>query len=429
MVNLSRWKGFGTPWGTQFFWLLAFGFSSGMPLALVGSTLQAWMTQAKVDLTWIGAFSLVSAPYTLKFLWAPLMDRFIPPFLGRRRGWILIAQLGVILGLVGLSSVHPMTDNQGFLKNQFGIIALLAFAVSFFSASQDIAIDAFRTESLATSSYALGGAIHTFGYRFAMLFSGAFALILADHLSFNQVYLLMAACMSVGVLTNFLVAEPEMKASRPHSLSQALVEPLREFLSRKGSLEMIAFILVYKLDVVLTLALMTTFFLELGFSNTDIGAVSKGFGLVALLAGTFLGGIYSIRLGMKRSLLVFGLLQGFSGICFFLLARIGHHYPMMVAAISSENFFSGMGNAAYSAFIMSLCHPKFTATQFALLTSLMALSRVLLGSPSGWLAKSLGWESYFLFAGVMMLPGIFLLVFRYKNWGISRPEQEFSQSS
>jgi PAT family beta-lactamase induction signal transducer AmpG len=296
-----------------------------------------------------------------------------------------------------------------------GLIAALALFVAFFAASQDIVVDAYRTEILIPSEYGMGAAASNLGYRLAMLFSGAFALILADHLSWGQVYLTMAVAMSVGIVANFFSSEPLLRAAPPRSMKEAVIEPLKEFFQRAGVVELVTFIVVYKLDVVVTLALMTAFMLELGFTMTEIGAVSKGFGLLATIIGTFVGGAWFMRLGMQRSLWIFGILQGISSLCFIALAKAGHNYPLMVAAISSENFFSGMGNAAYSAFLMSLCNPKFTATQFALLTSLMALTRTVAGTPTGWLAKAVGWETYYIIALLLMIPGLLLLT-RFKKW-------------
>ena len=386
--------------------ILCLSFSSGVPLALTGGTLQAWMSSQKVDLTVIGIFSLVSLPYTLKFLWAPFMDRYVPRVLGRRKGWIFITQVALILALSAMAFCDPVKAP--------GLLAGIAFLVAFCSASQDIVIDAYRAEVLTPLELGNGAAINNFGYRMAMLFSGAFALILSDHLSWRQIYLLMAAAVGLGLITTLLISEPAgMKASR--SLKEAFVGPLQEFFSRKGVLEVILFIVIYKLDVVVTLAMMTPFFMQLGFSKTDIGAVMKGFGLLATLTGTFAGGFWMIRLGIERSLWYFGILQGISGLCFYFLAKVGHHYPLMVASIATENFFSGMGNAAYAAFLMSLCNPQFTATQFALLTSLMAVTRTLIGAPTGWMAKNMGWEHYYLIAMLLSIPGLLILT-RYKKW-------------
>ena len=388
-----------------------FGFSSGMPIALVGGTLQAWMASVKVDLTVIGVFSLVGLPYTLKFLWAPVLDRYIPPFLGRRRGWILASQLALVFTLAGMAFCDPVSAP--------GILAVLAFLVAFSSASQDIVVDAYRTEILEQSEYGLGAATANLGYRLAMLFSGATALILSDYLSWRSVYLLMAAAIGVGIFTTLWVEESKGGQQAPKTLRDAVVDPFVDFFRRKKVAELLAFIVVYKMDVVVAVALMTPFMMELGFSRTDIGAVTKGFGLVATIIGTFFGGAWLARLGVKRSLWIFGVLQGISGVCFYFLAKLGHNYPMMVTAIAAENFFSGMGNAAYTAFLMSLCNPRFTATQFALVSSLMAFTRTVAGAPTGWLAKAVGWEYYFLISIVLMSPGLLLLT-RYDAWTKTR---------
>ncbi len=384
-----------------------FGFSSGVPLALVGGTLQAWMASLKIDLTLIGFFSLVGLPYTLKFLWAPFMDRYVPPFLGRRRGWIFVSQVSLMVFIAGMALCQP--------EKHPGLLAILGLWVAFSSASQDIVVDAYRAEVLKKSELGLGSAWASLGYRLAMLFSGAIALILSDHLPWSSVYWIMSGSIGIGLITTLLAVEPEGLGKAPKTLKEAVFEPFLEFFGRKKVAELLAFIVVYKMDTVVAVALMTPFMMELGFSRTEIGTVTKGFGLVATLIGTFAGGLWLSQFGMKKSLWFFGVLQGISGICFYLLAKVGQSYPMMVTAIAAENFFSGMGTAAYSAFLMSLCHPKFTATQFALLSSLMALTRTLAGAPTGWLAKTVGWETYFLISITLMLPGLFLLT-RFDAW-------------
>ena len=387
--------------------VLFFGFSSGLPISLIGSTLQAWLTDAKIDIRIVGLFSLIGLPYTLKFLWAPLMDRYWPPFLGRRRGWILITQLLLILSLIGMAFTEP--------SSTLHVLTAFTVLVAFFSASQDIVADAYKVEVVSLNEYGTAAAVANLGYRLAMLFSGAIALILADHVSWQTVYLIMAASLLLGVVTSFLAPEPLVTAKAPRTMHEAITQPLKDFFGRRGSLGILLFIIVYKLDVVATLAFMTRFLMELGFTKTDIGAVTKGFGLLATLSGTLLGGIWMTRLGIVRSLWVFGILQGISGFCFYLLAHLGYHYPMMVITIAAENFFSGMGNAAYAAFLMSLCNPRFTATQFALLSSLMALTQKVIPAPAGWLVQSVGWESYYLIAMALGIPGLLLLT-QYKTW-------------
>jgi PAT family beta-lactamase induction signal transducer AmpG len=392
--------------------VLLFGFSSGLPLGLTGSTLQAWMTHEKVDLKTIGIFSLVGLPYTLKFLWSPLMDAWVPPLFGRRRGWLLLTQLFLALAIGAMAATDP--------ASQPVVMATIAFMVAFFSASQDIVVDAYRTDILVPEEYGLGSGAYVMGYRIAMLVSGALALILADQMPWKTVYLVMSFTMGVGVLTTlFLAPEPPTKEPPPHDIREAVVLPLADFFSRKGSWEILSFIILYKLDVVVALALTTTFLLQMGFSNTDIGAVNKGVGLVATIVGTFTGGALMTQLGMKRSLWVFGILQGVGNLLFVALAHFGKSFPLMVSAVATENLLSGMGNAAYAAFLMSLCNKKFSATQYALLTSLMALTRVLAGSASGFLAERLGWEMYFMVAISLMVPGLALLT-RYDRWKLAQ---------
>ena len=391
----------------RLFWVLLLGFSSGIPLALTGTTLQAWMATEKIDLTIIGVFSLVGLPYSVKYLWAPVMDRFIPPFLGRRRGWMLVTQLGLVLAIAAMAFSDPAGATTLF--------AVLAFLVAFVSASQDIVVDAYRTEVLEPVELGPGAGVHIMGYRIAMLTSGAIALILADRLPWKTVYLLMAGSLLVGAVASILSPEPALKEKPPASLKEAVVEPFIEFLSRPGAVGILLFVILYKLDVVMATALTTPFMLELGFSKTDIGAVTKGLGMAATIVGTLAGGAVVARVGMKASLWIFGILQSVSTLAFLVLARLGHHYPAMVAAIGLENLCSGMGTAAYAAFLMSLCNKRFTATQYAILTSLMALTRVLVGAPTGYLAKAYGWEVYFLVSMFAAIPGLLLLL-QYSRW-------------
>jgi PAT family beta-lactamase induction signal transducer AmpG len=391
----------------RIFWVLLLGFSSGVPLALTGSTLQAWMQSEGVDLKVIGVFSLVGLPYAVKCLWAPVMDRFVPPFLGRRRGWMLVAQAALVLALAAMAFSDP--------RGGTAAVAVLAVLVAFCSASQDVVIDAYRTEVLDPGELGPGASASILGYRIGMLTSGALALLLADHLPWRSVYLLMAACLLVGVAASFLAPEPAVASRPPASLREAVADPFAEFLLRPGAAGLLAFLVFYKLDVVLANALATPFLLGLGFTKTDVGAVTKGVGMLATILGAFLGGLVVAKAGLKRSLWIFGVLQAAAGLSFAALAHLGRHYPMMVAAIGVENLCSGMGTAAYAAFLMSLCHRRFTATQYALLTSLMALTRVVVGAPTGYLAASLGWEGYFLLATLAGAPALLLLT-GYDRW-------------
>jgi PAT family beta-lactamase induction signal transducer AmpG len=370
------------------------------------------MASEGVDLAVIGVFSLVGLPYAVKYLWAPVMDRFVPPFLGRRRGWMLVTQGALFLAVVAMAFSTP--------KAAPGLLAFLSLLVAFFSASQDIVVDAWRTEVLAPEELGPGAGVHILGYRVAMLTSGAIALILADRMPWRLVYLLMAGSLAVGIAASLLAPEPEIAGKPPRTLKEAVVEPFLEFFARPGAIVILLFIVFYKLDVVMAMALTTPFLLELGFTKTDIGAVTKGLGMVATIVGTLAGGAVVARAGMKASLWIFGVLQSVSTLSFLALARLGHHYPMMVAAIGIENLCSGMGTAAYAAFLMSLCDKRFTATQYALLTSLMAVTRVVAGAPTGVLAKAYGWETYFLVSALAAIPGLLLLL-RYDKWQAPQP--------
>lgn len=391
-----------------------FGFSSGVPLLLTASTLQAWMVDEKIDLTTIGLFSLVGLPYTLKFLWSPVMDRIVPPFLGRRRGWIVAMQLGLagVLAAMAFSSPtrHPLA------------IAALAVALSFVSASQDISVDAYTTESLSPSEYGLGSALYSNGYRIGMIVAGAGALVLADRLSWKLVYLAMAGVMALCTTFTLWADEPRVGVPPPRTLFEAVGAPFLDFFSRKGGVESLVFMTLYRIDYNLTIAMTMPFMMELGFSKTDIGLVTKGVGLAALIAGSLVGGALILKLGLRRALLLFGLAQVASGAAYLVLAHAGRAYGVMTAAIMLENFCGGMSDAALTAFLMSLCNKRFTATQMALLTSFEGLSRYVAGAPSGYLAKTLGWPRYFLLCCFAGVPAVLLLVMRFGAWRL--PERE-----
>ena len=377
------------------------GFSSGLPLLLTLTVLQAWMKEEGVDLTVIGAVTLVGLPYTLKFVWAPVLDRFTPPFLGRRRGWLLVFQLALMGAVAGLGQTDP-------LGNPWMVIAA-AFAVTFFSASQDIVIDAYRREDLPDRELGLGSSLYINGYRIGMLLASGGGLILADRIPFSAVYLIMAACLIPGVVTTLLAPEPPLPAGAPTTLKEAVIDPLVEYFQRNGALSILAFILLYKVGDSMASAITTPFYLEVGFSKTEIGAVVKLFGFWATIGGALAGGIAMVRLGIYRSLWIFGVLQALSTAGFALLARIGYSIPLLSGVIAFENLSSGMGTAAYAAFMASITHKRFTATQYALLSSLMGVPRVMASAPSGFLAKHMGWAAFFAFCALAAIPGLLLL--------------------
>ena len=384
--------------------LVAFlmGFACGLPLLLTITVLQAWMKEEGVDLTVIGMMALVGLPYTLKFIWSPLLDRFTLPFLGRRRGWLLLAQLALILSIACLGLTSPR-DNPW-------LVASVAFLVTFFSASQDIVVDAYRREDLADEELGLGSSLYVNGYRVGMLLASGGGLIMADHMSFASVYLIMAACMLPGVITTILAKEPQTPCGTPHSLKEAVIEPLVEYFSRSGALWILAFILFYKIGDTMASAMTTPFYLDIGFTKTEIGAVVKLFGFWATIVGSLIGGITMLRLGINRSLWIFGFLQALSTAGFAVLARIGPSVAALSGVIAFENLSSGMGTAAYVAFMASITNKKFTATQYALLSSLMGVPRVLASAPTGFMAKQSGWETFFIACTLIAIPGMLLLL-------------------
>jgi PAT family beta-lactamase induction signal transducer AmpG len=381
---------------------LLMGFASGLPLLLTGSVLQAWLKDGGVDIRAIGLFALVGLPYTLKFLWSPLFDRYAPPLLGRRRGWLVIMQLALVGALVGLSFASPTPDH--LLP-----ISIAALLVAFFSASQDIVIDAHRRETLHEEELGLGSALYVNGYRIGMLLAGGGGLILADMLSFPVMYRLMAAFMLGAIVVTLLSPEPPLPEGRPRTLMDAVVLPFRDYFTREGAWLALAFILLYKLGDTMASAMTTPFYLDLGYSKTEIGAVVKLFGFWATIAGGTLGGIWIMRIGLDRSLWLFGLGQMLSTLGFAFLAGIAPTATALATVVALENFTAGLGTAAFVGFMAALTDKRFTATQYALLSSLMGVPRVLAAAPTGWMAASLGWAGFFVLCAVIAIPGLILL--------------------
>ncbi|WP_186332166.1 muropeptide transporter [Bordetella genomosp. 13] len=387
--------------------LLALGFASGLPLALTSGTLQAWATVENISLQQIGFLTLVGSAYTLKFLWAPLIDRYAPPFLGRRRGWMLVTQVLLALSIMGMGLMSP---SQALLP-----LALLAVFVALLSASQDIAFDAYCTDVLRKEERGAGAAVKVLGYRVAMLVSAGLALILADSwLGWGNTYLLMGALMLACVLATFWAPEPETPVSAPRSLGQAVVEPLRDFFGRRGALGMLLLIVLYKLGDAFAGALSTTFLIRgAGFSPTEVGEVNKVLGLAATIVGALAGGSLMSRWGLYRSLLAFGLLQAVSNLGYWLIAVSPRNLWLMAGAVGVENLCGGLGTAAFVGLLMAMCRQRFSATQFALLSALSAVGRTYLAGPlTPWLVHHLGWPGFFLVTVAIALPGLALLHLR-----------------
>ncbi|MBN1239306.1 MAG: AmpG family muropeptide MFS transporter [Gammaproteobacteria bacterium] len=380
------------------------GFAGGLPLLLTLTLLQAWLTAEDVGLTTIGLLGLVGLPYSIKFLWAPLLDRFKPLPLGRRRGWLVVTQTALAASIAVLGMQDPSANIWG--------IVVAATLIAFFSATQDIVIDAYRRESLADSEQGLGASYYTYGYRLGMLLASAGGLILADIIGFSAVYFLMAAIMLACVIVTLVAPEPEAE-SRPRSLSESFIGPFVEFFKRRNdatrALLVLVFIVIYKLGDNLANHMAIPFYLELGFSNTEVGSLAKIYGTGALLFGVFLGGAFTLKMGLYRSMFVIGVLQALSTACYVFLALAGYHLGWLAAVIGFENLTVGMGTAALLAFMASLTNRQFTATQFALLSTLATLPRSLLSAPSGFMAEQLGWPQFFIVCALLALPGLLLL--------------------
>jgi len=384
--------------------LLVLGFASGLPLALTGGTLQAWATVEQVSLQQIGFLTLVGSAYTLKFLWAPLVDRYAPPWLGRRRGWVFLTQILLALSIAAMGFFAP--------GSHLGLLALLAVWVAFLSATQDIAFDAYSTDVLHKDERAAGAALKVLGYRLAMIVSGGLALILADQwLGWRGMYIAMGGVMAVCSLSTLFAPEPEQVAAAPRTLRLAVVEPLREFFLRRGALWILLLIVLYKLGDAFAGALSTTFLLRgAGFDVTEVGMVNKVFGLAATIVGALLGGGLMTRLGLYRSLMLFGVLQAVSNFGYWVLAVTPAHLYSMATVVAVENLCGGLGTAAFVALLMGLCRQQFSATQFALLSALSAVGRTYLAGPlTPVLVERYDWPLFFVLTVLIALPGLALL--------------------
>ena len=393
------------------------GFTSGLPLYLLLNLLPAWLRSEGVNLKTIGFFALIQFPYTWKFLWSPLLDRYAIPWLGRRRGWTLLMQIGLLLCIGLLGRLSPGTTIVPVLW--------LAGLVALFSATQDIALDAYRRELLGESELGLGNAVHVNAYRIAGLVPGSLSLILADILPWSQVFWLTAASRLPGVVMMLLVSVPLASQAAPRTLRQAVVEPFHEFIGRagvRGALLVLAFFFLYKLGDSLCTALATPFYLDMGFTKTDIGLIAKHAGLWPAVIGGLLGGLWMVHLGINRALWLFGVVQLVSIFGFAWLAWLGPHSVIgldqrlaLAAVIGVEALGVGLGTAAFVAFIARATHPAYTATQFALFTSLAAVPRTVINASAGWLVENLGWLNFFLLCVVLAVPGM-LLLFRVAPW-------------
>ncbi|MEK7286107.1 MAG: MFS transporter [Nitrospirota bacterium] len=383
--------------------LLLLGFSSGFPLALTFGTLQAMFKDAGMSLTEIGAVTLIGLPYTMKFLWAPFLDRFSPPFFGRRRGWLIITQLALLVAIFTMGMFDAIA--------QTGLLVLSAIVVAFLSSTQDIAADAYRSDILDPEELGAGASVFVLGYRLGMLVSGAFALILSDHLSWQNVYWVMAPFMLAGVAA-VLWADPEPKVTLPRTIEEAVKLPFLAFFQENGKLKailLLSLIVLYKFPDAFSGAMTTPFLMDLGFIKSEIGAVNKGVGMFATIAGGLIGGAVLASIGLMRSLWIFGILQGISNLVFIGLAMTGPSTQGLLLAVGIENLSGGAGSTVFVALLMSLTQRQYSATQYALFSSLAAMTSRFVGPFSGYLAETLQYPTFYMISVFTMIPGLALL--------------------
>ncbi len=393
------------------------GFASGLPLYILINLVPAWLKSEGVNLKAIGFFALIQFPFTWKFIWAPFLDRYAVPGLGRRRGWMLLTQLALLVLIASFGLFNPKLDLWS--------IAYLATALAFFSASQDIVLDAYRREILSDEELGLGTSVHVNAYRIASLIPGAFSLILADHLPWAQVFMITGLFMLPGIVMTLLVSEPQL-VRPPKSLREAVIEPFHEFMTRHGwrnAMWILAFIFLYKLGDSMATALATPFYLELGFSKTEIGVIAKNAGLWPAVFGGIVGGIWMVKLGINRALWLFGVVQVLSILGFAWLATMGADKVALATVIAFEALGVGLGTAAFTAYIARTTDPRYTATQFALFTSLAAVPRTFINASTGWLVEQMGWINFFFLCTALAIPGM-LLLFKVAPWKSESEREE-----
>lgn len=383
------------------------GLASGLIPTLIGGTLlQAWASDSGVDIKTIGLLTMVALPYTLKFLWSPLLDRFSLP-LGRRKGWILLSLKLLILAVIAMSFLNPGTNIQA--------IAVISFVIAFLGATFDIALDAWRREYLPDNQISLGLALNTTSYLIAMrLIGGALALSLAQFMPWDQVYRIMALCLVPCIVAIYLSDEPKVGSPAPRNFYESVVLPFQDFFMRKGAWTILAFILLYKLGDNMGSALSTKFYLDMQYTKIEIGAATKLVGWIAIVAGSLIGGFFMVNMKIRNALFIFGIFQALSTGAFALLAVTSHNTFLLAVIIAFENFTAGLGTAAFSTLIARLTNKRFTATQYALLTSAMGVPRYLSGAPTGYIVEAFGWVSFYIFCALIAIPGI-LLALRVKE--------------
>ena len=379
------------------------GFAAGLPFNMRGTTLSAWITDAGLDIKTIGMFSWVGLFFTFKPLWAPLIDRYSLPFLGRRRGWMLVCQIALGLSIAAMGTLDP--------RNAVLALAAVAALTTFLTATHDIACDAYRADMLGPQERASGSAMYTLGYRGATIIAGAGALLLSEHhVSWSAIYVAMGSLMAVGVLATWFGPEPAVVVP-PRTLTAAVVEPLKDFFARPGAIAAISFIMLYKFGDYMAADITTTFLLKTGFSKTQIAGALKIMGMVATIVGTILGGGLVPLLGVRRALLVFGVLQALMNAGYLALALVGHNAFLLYAAVGADWFCGGLATAAFAAYQLSLCSKRFSATQFAIIASASTLLGRTLGGFNGYLIDAVGWPTFFVITMLVAIPGLLLVLF------------------
>jgi MFS transporter, PAT family, beta-lactamase induction signal transducer AmpG len=381
--------------------ILALGAASGFPNQITENALQAWLKDAGISNTQIGILSYVALPYLLKFLWAPFLDRYPLPLLGRRRGWMLLMQLALAIAIALFAVQDPM---QALLP-----IAICATAIVFFSATQDIAIDAYRTDVAAPAERGLAATANNLGYRTTAWLASAFALVMGEHVSYRWGFLILAAVMACFGIASWFAPEPQYRHAPPSSLAASVVDPLNKLFGNPGAAALIALVVLFKVGDAFALRLFTPFMKDVGFSNTEIAFVLKAIFTTAAIAGGILGGVWMVKLGLLRSMLIFGVLQTASNLLYYAMAVSPKSYPLMVAAVSIDNVAGAMGNIASVALIMALCDARYTAFQYALMSAFALAPRYLLGGPGGWIADEAGWDGYYIVSVLLALPGLALV--------------------
>jgi MFS transporter, PAT family, beta-lactamase induction signal transducer AmpG len=400
--------------------VLLLGFSSGLPIMLVASTLKVWLRREGIDLSTIGFMSWLMTPYSFNFLWAPLLDRYTLGSVGRRRSWMLLTQVGLFAAIFALGFANPASS--------LTLILVLGFIISLFSATQDVAIDAYRREILPDNELGTGAALGVYGYRIAMLVASGFALWIVDKdtlgLTFNQSFMIVSAFMAVGLLTTLFVAREPEAESKPTSLKTAVVEPFLEFFKRHGAIVILLFILMFKMGDAIAGSMLSPFYVDLGYQNKDIAEVAKFFGFASSMAGLFIGGALIYKLGIYPCLWIFGILQALSTGFFALLSVSQPTWGLLAGVVAFEDLSGGMGTAALVAFMSTMANKKFTATQYALFSSLASFGRTFFAGFAGKLITAVGYTNFFLLCSALALPGLILLHFMIKLQKSEGPQKK-----